>query len=285
MNLDLIKAALQEKDNPDQRRGGGSDKLWRLDAGDSEAEALARIVPYKFDEDNPFLEMWFHYGVAGRNYLCPRKHGDGECVICKFGYEVLEEYKRTKNEETRLTLSVLLPKLRVYSPVVIRGEEEAGVRFWGYSPTLHHELLKIAVQFGEQDIDITDPERGVDIKVHVVSPDQSGKLYPITDVAFAMDGVSAKIDALVETEKGAPSKSKISKLLDTCPDISEIYNLKPESELIESLEKYAQPQGQKENPGTGTEKFGGSSEKEEEKPAADMDQIGQDFEKMLENDE
>ena len=84
MNLDLIKAALQEKDNPDQRRGGGSDKLWRLDAGDSEAEALARIVPYKFDEDNPFLEMWFHYGVAGRNYLCPRKHGDGECVICKF---------------------------------------------------------------------------------------------------------------------------------------------------------------------------------------------------------
>ena len=33
------------------------------------------------------------------------------------------------------------PKLRTFVPVVVRGEEGEGVRFWGFGKTVYQEIL------------------------------------------------------------------------------------------------------------------------------------------------
>ena len=34
-------------------------------------------------------------------------------------------------------------KMRTYAPVVVRGEESQGVKFWGFGKTVYQELLSI----------------------------------------------------------------------------------------------------------------------------------------------
>jgi hypothetical protein len=42
------------------------------------------------------------------------------------------------------------PKMRTYVPVIIRGKEAEGVKFWGFGKTIYAELLSI----------ISDPDYG-----------------------------------------------------------------------------------------------------------------------------
>ena len=34
-----------------------------------------RVVPYKFNPDTPFIELFFHYNLGGKNYLSPISFG------------------------------------------------------------------------------------------------------------------------------------------------------------------------------------------------------------------
>ena len=33
------------------------------------------VLPYKFNKDNPFIELYFHYDLGGKNYLSPISFG------------------------------------------------------------------------------------------------------------------------------------------------------------------------------------------------------------------
>ena len=68
INLDKINAALDKLDPTKNSNGGGNqDAIIKLDEG----EHNIRIAPYKHDMEMPFQEMWFHFGIAGRTFLCP----------------------------------------------------------------------------------------------------------------------------------------------------------------------------------------------------------------------
>ena len=55
------------------------------------------------------------------------------------------------------------PKMRVFSPVVVRGEEDKGVRLFEFSKTLYLELLSVA---DDEDYgDFTDVAQGFDFVV------------------------------------------------------------------------------------------------------------------------
>ena len=58
------------------------------------------------------------------------------------------------------------PKLRVFAPVVVRGEEDKGVRFWEFGKMVYQELL--GVMSDEDYGDITDISKGRDINVEVI---------------------------------------------------------------------------------------------------------------------
>ncbi|MAP03164.1 MAG: hypothetical protein CMF85_05080 [Candidatus Marinimicrobia bacterium] len=50
----------------------------------------------------------------------------------------------------------LMPKMRTFVPVIVRGEEAEGVKFWGFGKEVYQELLGVIADpdYG----DITDPE-------------------------------------------------------------------------------------------------------------------------------
>ena len=53
--------------------------------------------------------------------------------------------------------------MRSYAPVIVRGEEDKGVRLWSFGKTVYQTLLNYMLD--EDYGDITDAEEGFDIKV------------------------------------------------------------------------------------------------------------------------
>lgn len=73
----------------------------------------------------------------------------------------------------------LEPKMRVYVPVIVRGQEREGVKFWGFGKQLYQELLGFfAIDYG----DLSDPKTGRDIVVTVKSPEETGRDYAETSI-------------------------------------------------------------------------------------------------------
>tara|TARA_B100000242_G_C42857012_1_gene397870 strand:- start:207 stop:734 length:528 start_codon:yes stop_codon:yes gene_type:complete len=106
--------------------------------------------------------------------------------------------------------------MRCYAPVIVRGEEEKGVRIWAFGKTVYQSLLNIMLD--EDYGDITDPSQGRDVKV--ICTKAPGRQWASTEVRPR--GKSTKLSERTETAKG---------WLDTIPNLDEIYSLKTYEEL------------------------------------------------------
>tara|TARA_R110001592_G_scaffold153162_2_gene381279 strand:- start:3129 stop:3869 length:741 start_codon:yes stop_codon:yes gene_type:complete len=190
IDLKKMRAKLASTEN----KGGGSNKnlFWKPTDG----ESVIRIVP---DADgDPFKEYWFHYNVANNpGFLSPKKNFGEEDVLDKYVRKLFNE----GTEESREEAKKLMAKQRFFSPVIVRGEEEKGVRLWGYSKTVYQKLLQLVLnpEYG----DITDPEEGTDLTINYGK--KAGQMFPSTDIfparrtsALHKDRELAK--ELVETE-------------------------------------------------------------------------------------
>jgi hypothetical protein len=70
----------------------------------------------------------------------------------------------------------LSPKTRVFAPVIVRGEEDKGVRLWSFGTNIYKALLALAE---DEDIgDFTDVMNGYDMVVEQTP----GNPYPTTTV-------------------------------------------------------------------------------------------------------
>ena len=67
-------------------------------------------------------------------------------------------------------------KMRTFAPVIVRGEEGQGVRFWGFGKTVYQELLSVIADpdYG----DITDAVSGRDVSVEFITAEESGASFP-----------------------------------------------------------------------------------------------------------
>jgi hypothetical protein len=88
--------------------------------------------------------------------------------------------KKTGNKEDWLLGRKFEPKMRTYAPILVRGEENEGVRFWGFGKNVYQEILSIIsdVDYG----DITDLVNGRDIVVEFRTAEDSGKSFPETTI-------------------------------------------------------------------------------------------------------
>jgi len=70
--------------------------------------------------------------------------------------------------------------MRTFAPVIVRGEESQGVKFWGFGKTVYQELLSIIADpdYG----DISDPVNGRDVSVEFISAEESGASFPKTNI-------------------------------------------------------------------------------------------------------
>lgn len=196
INLDAIKSRLNSLKNTNNR----TSNIWKPDPG----ETQIRIVPYLHNRENPFIELYFHYNIGKRSILSPVSFGRPDPIV-----EFAEKLKQTGDKEDWVMGRKLEPKMRVYAPVIIRGQENEGVKFWGFGKQVYEELLAFFVDpdYG----DLSDPKSGRDIVVTVKSPEEAGKTYAETTIR-----VKPKETPITESQD-------VLEKIKTQPQITELY--------------------------------------------------------------
>jgi hypothetical protein len=188
INLDAIRAKLGDLQK-NTGKGERQDTLWKPEPGTQ----VVRIVPYQFNKDNPFNELYFHYEFGNKQYLSPATFGKPDPVV-----EFAEKLQSTgKKEEWKLGKKIE-PKMRVYAPIVIRGKEHEGVKYWGFGKTVYQELLAFIADpdYG----DITDPVSGRDITVEFKTKEQTGKDFPETSIRIKPNQTPVHTDKEIITK-------------------------------------------------------------------------------------
>jgi hypothetical protein len=215
INLDAIKSRLNKLQNTQRT----TVELWKPAPG----KHTIRLVPYKFNKENPFIELYFHYNINNKTYLSPMSFGRPDPIV-----EFADKLKRMGDKEDWKAAKKMEPKLRTFVPVLVRGEEGEGVRFWGFGKTVYQEILGYMADpdYG----DITDPESGRDITVEVVSAEDSGTSYPVTTIR-----VKPKETPLAAT------KAENDKFLGEQKEITELYSELTYAELKNVLEGWLNP--------------------------------------------
>lgn len=173
MNLEKIQAkldALKAQQTKQASGGTGSDLIWKPSPG----KQVIRILPNAFDPDYPFIELLFYYDF-GKTWLSPSVNGNPDPVI-DFCNNLLDSGKKVSKEEFVSIMNLkrkLLPKDRVYVPILVRDHEDEGVKFWGFAKTIHQELLSIMADTDYGDI--TDLDSGRDITVEYLPAAKEGE--------------------------------------------------------------------------------------------------------------
>lgn len=167
MNIDKLKKRLGEISNKNRK----NNLLWKPSNGTNEV----RIVPYKFQPDNPFIELKFHYDFNGKTYLSPSSFDRPDPIV-----ELANQLKRDGDQDKYKLGISLMPKLRVFAPIIVRGEESEGVRFWGFGKQVYQALLGIVAD--DEYGDISDIKAGTDITVVYLPKEETGKNFPETQI-------------------------------------------------------------------------------------------------------
>ena len=245
MDLDAIKSRLNQLQNTQ------TNAFWKPQPGKSQI----RIVPYKHDKANPFSELFFHYSlVPNKTVLSPLSYGRPDPV-----QQFADKLKSTGNKDEWIQGKRIEPKMRTFVPVLVRGEENEGVKFWGFGKTVYQELLGIIADpdYG----DISDSTTGRDIVVERQTPAEAGNQYGKTTIR-----VKPNVTALSD------DSNLLQKLLDEQPAIKELYNEPTFDELKEHLGNFL-------NPSDSTEE---TTEKEPEMVATEASSnVEDDFDKLF----
>ena len=167
MDLNAIRKRLNQLQTTNNR----TSSLWKPQPGKTQI----RIVPYNLNKDNPFIELFFHYNLNNRSYLSPISFGRPDPIE-----EFAQKLRGSGNKEDYQLARKLEAKMRTFAPVVVRGEESQGVKFWGFGKTVYQELLSVIADpdYG----DITDPVNGRDVVVEFISAEETGASYPTTKI-------------------------------------------------------------------------------------------------------
>jgi len=119
LDLNAIKNKLNQLNKSDEKKNN----LWKPESG----KTRVRIVPYIHRKDNPFLELYFHYDIGKKSMLSPITFGNADPIV-----EFAEKLKKTGDKDEWIMGRKIEPKMRTYVPVIIRGKESEGVKFWGF---------------------------------------------------------------------------------------------------------------------------------------------------------
>ena len=180
-------------------------------------------MPYEFNKDNPFIELFFHYNLNNRSYLSPISFGRPDPIE-----EFAQKLKGSGNKEDYQLSKKLEAKMRTFAPVIVRGEESQGVKFWGFGKTVYQELLSIIADpdYG----DITDPVNGRDVVVEFISAEESGASFPKTNIRVKPNQTP------ISDEPSVLEKVKTSQ-----KDITEIYQEQSYEDLTNVLNEWLNP--------------------------------------------
>ena len=264
INLDKINDALNKLD-PTKSTNGGGDDIIKLEEG----EHNIRIAPYKHDLEMPFQEMWFHFGIAGRTFLCPTKMKGESDPICDFATKCWDQFKQTNDESFKEMFKNMAAKNRAYIPIVKRGEEEKGIRWWSISPrTTYKDILDLVKSAYRQGVDITDENEGLDLVVNM-------------EHGFNNWLVPGNIITALKPSPLAPKKD-IPSIIDSVKPIDELFQFSPIEEMKVSLDRHVNPNADDSDSSAGTSfNFGANSKEVKAEEDVVSEKIGSAFDKLL----
>ena len=191
MDINSIKAKLSALQTQQSRPSGEARKnvFWKPAVG----KQTIRIVPSAYNKSNPFSELFFHYGIDKNPIISPTNWGETDPIV-----EFAKQLRQSKDKESWRLARKLDPKMRVFVPVIVRGEEAEGVKLWGFGKEIYMELLSMVE---DEDIgDYTDIVSGRDLNLTTVGADTTGTGFNKTTVrARTKESTLTDDDAMLQT--------------------------------------------------------------------------------------
>ena len=160
IDLDAIKSKLKTLQESATKK---SDVFWKPPVGKTQI----RIVPYQHNKDWPFQELYFHYEVGKKTMVSPSSYGRPDPIL-----EFAEKLKKSGDKDDWKLGRKIEPKFRCYVPILVRGEESEGVKFYAFGKKIYQELLSV---INDPDYgDISDMTTGRDITIEHHAPEKDG---------------------------------------------------------------------------------------------------------------
>lgn len=229
MDISKITAKLEALQNPNKGKKQYADRSVSF-CKPTLGKNLFRFVSYKENPENPFVELYFHYGVGPKVMLSPISYGEKDPIV-----EFANGLKKSKDPEDWALGKKLTPKMRTFALVVSRNEEEKGPRWYEFGKSVYQELLALGAD--EEVGDFTDILEGRDIKVDVTA----GNPYQET--------------AIRPTMKSSPlskDQALITKWLEEQPELMSNYKKYTFDEIKDFLTKWLEPETEVEVSATTT---------------------------------
>jgi hypothetical protein len=222
MDLSLIKnklAGLQQSSQP-REKVDYTKIFWKPKVGTYQV----RIIPSKFDKQNPFKEVYFHYGFTKGPILALTNWGEKDPIV-----EFAKSLRKSSDKEDWQLARKLDAKMRVFAPVIVRGEEEQGTRLWEFGKEIYQQLLGIAAD--EDYGDFTDIQDGRDFTVEATNGEVAGRSV-----------VKCALRPKPKTSPITDNATLLQTLLDEQPDILTINRRYAFDDLKTILEKFLNPE-------------------------------------------
>lgn len=223
MDLSAIKQKLdnlQSKAAP-QQKTDYTTIFWRPSIGKQQV----RIVPSAFDSASPFTELKFYYGITNKVMISPLNFGEKD-PIAEFAQKLRQgEY----DKENYVLAKKLDAKNRIFIPVIVRGEEDKGVRLWQFGKLIYEDLLSMAMD--DEIGDYTDIVNGRDFTLETVGPESTGTNYNKTSVRPRM-----------KTSPLSEDSSQVETWLETQPNPKEVFKRFTFDEMKDALVKWLSPE-------------------------------------------
>lgn len=227
--IDLIKKRLQDLQS---KNSGNSSQIdyskifWKPKLGTQ----VIRIVPRKENRDFPFVEVPFHqYNVFKKSVYCLEVFGEQDPVK-----QFIKELYTDGTDEAKDLAKKIAPRTKYFAQVVVRGEEEQGVRLWEFNKTTYEKLLSIMANEDYGDID--DIVEGTDLTLEGYKDKvQIGRNKK------EIEYIAVNVTPKRKTSPLSDNPSMAKSFLEEQKDILTIYKKFTYDEIKEMLKNYLQP--------------------------------------------
>lgn len=224
MNLTKLAQKLKELDSK-KTSNEFSKLLWKP----VEGTQTIRILPYKFNPESSFIELKFYYNLGGKHYLAPCTFGKPDPI-----QEHVETLLASGNPDERALAEKLKPTVRTYCPIIVRGQEELGVRYWGFGVQVFRQLAKLCLNPKWGDITSFTEGNDLDVEFHKIGNKRNAQGEPIPDTTITPDPTKSPV---VD-----PTRRDLMEKVKDQVDILKIFPLKSYEELNEAVELWLHPE-------------------------------------------
>jgi hypothetical protein len=209
INFDAIKKDMERFNKKNKKSDVSDDFFWK-----PTGQHIIRILPYLHDLSDSFRRFQVYYNLTKSQVISPATYGEDDPVLT-----YCSKLKNDGGSENWKLAKTLEPKFRYYLPIVVRGEEQKGVRFYGFTENVYNKFVKFLMS-GDYG-DISDLQKGHDIAIEYVKgnkdyPDTVIMIKPNPTPAFSDPSFKAHLESMPNLEDilKAPTASEMKQLLD-----------------------------------------------------------------------